>query len=143
MTLLGLVVLSHTPKRAVRGSVLSTGLACAWPRPWAKLGPAANRRSGEHTPELQSPCNLVCPFLLSRAAQRHPPSFPTRRSSDLAGVAHGELAAAVFVGLVGHDVVGIGRVVPHAETRGARVGVVNGLGLRLAAALGKAGAGGE
>src|SRR5258707_2435024 len=42
MTLLGLVELSHTPKRAVRGSVLSTGLAAAPapapPRPWATLG---------------------------------------------------------------------------------------------------------
>src|SRR5215207_2309321 len=34
MTLLGLVVLSHTPMRAVRGSVLSTGLAAG---AWAKL----------------------------------------------------------------------------------------------------------
>ncbi len=40
MTLLGLVVLSHTPKRAVRGSVLSMGLGLAWAWPWAKPGVA-------------------------------------------------------------------------------------------------------
>src|SRR5262245_64300987 len=38
MTLLGLVELSHTPKRAVRGLVLSV-FAC--PRACAQLGPAA------------------------------------------------------------------------------------------------------
>src|SRR5437762_3464349 len=53
-------------------------------------------RSEEHTSELQSPMYLVCRlllekknrllllFLLSRhATLRDPPSFPTRRSSDL------------------------------------------------------------
>src|SRR5262245_49208880 len=41
------------------------------------------RRSEEHTSELQSLRHLVCRLLLAR----HPPalpSFPTRRSSDLA-----------------------------------------------------------
>src|SRR5688500_16329919 len=40
-------------------------------------------RSEEHTSELQSPCNLVCRLLLP-AVSMVLPSFPTRRSSDLA-----------------------------------------------------------
>src|SRR6185295_9696684 len=42
----------------------------------------------------------------------------------IAGIAHRELAAVLFVHLVGHDVIGIGRIVPNADARGARVGIV-------------------
>src|SRR5688572_21567111 len=49
MTLLGLVELSQTPNRAVRGSVLSSALA--WPRPgaWEKLGLAATSTAAVKT----------------------------------------------------------------------------------------------
>src|SRR5947208_3375487 len=46
------------------------------------LRPLAQRRSEEHTSELQSPDHLVCRLLLA-AAPPYPHSFPTRRSSDL------------------------------------------------------------
>src|SRR5688500_10396066 len=44
-------------------------------RSGAQLPVDRHLRSEEHTSELQSPCNLVC--------RPSPPSFPTRRSSDL------------------------------------------------------------
>src|SRR5438552_2221368 len=45
---------------------------------------ACDRRSEEHTSELQSPDHLVCRLLLqSHGATRALHSFPTRRSSDL------------------------------------------------------------
>src|ERR1022692_1921529 len=34
------------------------------------FGPPAMNRSEEHTPELQSPCNLVCRLLLEKKIQR-------------------------------------------------------------------------
>src|SRR5688500_10419454 len=40
-------------------------------------------RSEEHTSELQSPCNLVCPLFLAVPVPPVVPSSPTRRSSDL------------------------------------------------------------
>src|SRR6266480_1463905 len=53
-------------------------------------------RSEEHTSELQSHVNLVCRLLLERCGgHRDLPSFPTRRSSDLAppeGDLHPDLA---------------------------------------------------
>src|SRR5256885_120691 len=45
-------------------------------RPWLPMAgaippPAASGRSAEHTPELQSPCNLRCRPLLRRQTNRH------------------------------------------------------------------------
>src|SRR5437762_352284 len=57
-------------------SILNTTGNCAL-KP-CELNPVMARRSEEHTSELQSPMYLVC-----RCA---PPSFPTRRSSDLTAI---------------------------------------------------------
>src|SRR5256885_11723470 len=37
-----------------------------WPGPRAGRSPEGDRRSEEHTSELQSPCNLVCRLLLEK-----------------------------------------------------------------------------
>src|SRR5207248_10115932 len=61
----------------------------------------------------------------------------------IARVADGELTAAFVVGLVGHDIVGIGRVVPNPEARRSRVSLVVSLGLTSGRRLGKVRAGSE
>src|SRR5256885_14069363 len=40
------------------------------PNPWLRLW-LAERRSEEHTSELQSPCNLVCRLLLEKKKKNH------------------------------------------------------------------------
>src|SRR2546426_5997841 len=44
-------------------------------------GASAQRRSEEHTSELQSPCNLVCRLLLEKKKNTRP-SVPYSRASD-------------------------------------------------------------
>src|ERR1039457_2727896 len=47
---------------------------------------AWNKRSEEHTSELQSPCNLVCRLLLEKEARDQPPHHPgPRRRHHTAG----------------------------------------------------------
>src|SRR5256885_9479626 len=48
------------------------------PRP-SRLTPRQQRRSEEHTSELQSPCNLVCRLLLEKKNHYVPPSAPVAR----------------------------------------------------------------
>src|SRR5262249_40513532 len=55
----------------------------------------------------------------------------------IARVADGEFAAAFLKGLVGHDIVGVGRVVPNPESRRTRVSLVISLGLSLALTSGR------
>src|SRR5256885_8683234 len=40
-----------------------------------RRGPASDRRSEEHTSELQSPCNLVCRLLLEKKKKQHAPTY--------------------------------------------------------------------
>src|SRR2546426_9015691 len=43
-----------------------------------------DKRSEEHTSELQSPCNLVCRLLLEKKNTRHS-EYPWKHSSDASG----------------------------------------------------------
>src|SRR5256885_3638761 len=63
---------AHSTTRSSRSSMifpLSPGVGRPRPRPWRNAGLAYyahERRSEEHTSELQSPCNLVCRLLLEK-----------------------------------------------------------------------------
>src|SRR5256885_7198885 len=46
-----------------------------------------DRRSEEHTSELQSPCNLVCRLLLEKKKKRHIPSHTSLLSHSQSGLA--------------------------------------------------------
>src|SRR5256885_8623911 len=66
------------------------------PKPATAISALRIRRSEEHTPELQSPCNLVCRLLLEKQiGQVHLEAPPPHRPARPPPLVHPPLAAHV------------------------------------------------
>src|SRR2546426_6196712 len=59
---------------AVRDGRPQVGIVMGSDSDWETMEAAAERRSEEHTSELQSPCNLVCRLLLEKKKHGSAPS---------------------------------------------------------------------